>query len=107
MWDDNEAHADAQEILSKAKAIADEPGVDAQTLSVTGDPSSVFEELPRNSEETEAARAAAMPAETVQAASIDDLVKEGPVDRAGDDGERELESNIDPQAAAYRDRRND
>lgn len=48
MGDDNAAHADAQEILSKAKAIADEQGVDAQTLIVTGDPSSVFVELSRN-----------------------------------------------------------
>lgn len=48
MGDDNAAHNDAQEILSKAKAIADEQGVDAQTLIVTGDPSSVFVELSRN-----------------------------------------------------------
>lgn len=48
MGDDNAAHHDAQEILSKAKAIADEQGVDAQTLIVTGDPSSVFIELSRN-----------------------------------------------------------
>ncbi|MUH59949.1 universal stress protein [Bifidobacterium canis] len=48
MGDDNVAHNDAQEILSKAKAIADEQGVDAQTLIVTGDPSSVFVELSRN-----------------------------------------------------------
>ncbi|MEE1295395.1 MAG: universal stress protein [Bifidobacterium sp.] len=50
MGDDNAAHNDAQEILSKAKAIADEQGVDAQTLIVTGDPSSVFVELSRNYE---------------------------------------------------------
>ena len=48
MGDDNAAHNDAQEILSKAKAIADEQGVNAQTLIVTGDPSSVFVELSRN-----------------------------------------------------------
>ncbi|WEV68957.1 universal stress protein [Bifidobacterium sp. ESL0775] len=48
MGDDNAAHIDAQEILSKAKAIADEQGVEAQTLIVTGDPSSVFVELSRN-----------------------------------------------------------
>lgn len=48
MGDDNTAHIDAQEILSKAKAIADEQGVEAQTLIVTGDPSSVFVELSRN-----------------------------------------------------------
>jgi nucleotide-binding universal stress UspA family protein len=46
--DDSTAHLDAQEILSKAKAIADEQGVEAQTLIVTGDPSSVFVELSRN-----------------------------------------------------------
>ncbi|EFA22695.1 universal stress protein [Bifidobacterium gallicum] len=46
--DDHAAHHDAQEILSKAKAIANEQGVDAQTLIVTGDPSSVFVELSRN-----------------------------------------------------------
>lgn len=38
MGDDNAAHSDAQEILSKAKAIADEQGVEATTLIVTGDP---------------------------------------------------------------------
>lgn len=48
MGDDNAAHNDAQEILSKAKAIADEQGVNAQTLIVTGDPSSVFVELSKN-----------------------------------------------------------
>lgn len=48
MDDDTVAHNDAQEILSKAKAIADEQGVIAQTLIVTGDPSSVFVELSRN-----------------------------------------------------------
>lgn len=48
MGDDNAAHSDAQEILSKAKAVADEQGVEAQTLIVTGDPSSVFVELSRN-----------------------------------------------------------
>ncbi|MBB2955105.1 nucleotide-binding universal stress UspA family protein [Bifidobacterium commune] len=48
MGDDSTAHLDAQEILSKAKAIADEQGVEAQTLIVTGDPSSVFVELSRN-----------------------------------------------------------
>ncbi|MBT1177361.1 universal stress protein [Bifidobacterium callimiconis] len=48
MGDDNVAHTDAQEILSKAKAIADEQGVEAATLIVTGDPSSVFVELSRN-----------------------------------------------------------
>lgn len=46
--DDNAAHTDAQEILSKAKAIADEQGVEAATLIVTGDPASVFVELSRN-----------------------------------------------------------
>ena len=46
--DDNAAHSDAQEILSKAKAIADEQGVEAATLIVTGDPASVFVELSRN-----------------------------------------------------------
>lgn len=46
--DDNAAHRDAQEILSKAKAVALEQGVDATTLIVTGDPSSVFVELSRN-----------------------------------------------------------
>ena len=40
MGDDNAAHSDAQEILSKAKAIADEQGVEAATLIVTGDPAS-------------------------------------------------------------------
>ena len=45
MGDDNAAHSDAQEILSKAKAIADEQGVEATTLIVTGDPASVFVEL--------------------------------------------------------------
>ena len=48
MGDDNAAHNDAQEILSKAKAIADEQGVEATTLIVTGDPASVFVELSRN-----------------------------------------------------------
>ncbi|MEK0306260.1 universal stress protein [Bifidobacterium favimelis] len=48
MGDDTASHNDAQEILSKAKAIADEQGVDAATLIVTGDPSSVFVELSRN-----------------------------------------------------------
>ena len=48
MGDDNAAHNDAQEILSKAKAIADEQGVKAATLIVTGDPASVFVELSRN-----------------------------------------------------------
>jgi nucleotide-binding universal stress UspA family protein len=48
MGDDNAAHTDAQEILSKAKAIADEQGVEAVTLIVTGDPASVFVELSRN-----------------------------------------------------------
>ena len=48
MGDDNAAHSDAQEILSKAKAIADEQGVEATTLIVTGDPASVFVELSRN-----------------------------------------------------------
>lgn len=46
--DDNAAHHDAQEILSKAKAVALDQGVDATTLIVTGDPSSVFVELSRN-----------------------------------------------------------
>ena len=32
MGDDSAAHSDAQEILSKAKAIADEQGVEAATL---------------------------------------------------------------------------
>lgn len=48
MGDDDAAHADAQEILSKAKAIADGQGVEAATLVVTGDPASVFVELSRN-----------------------------------------------------------
>ena len=48
MGDDNAAHSDAQEILSKAKAIADEQGVEATTFIVTGDPASVFVELSRN-----------------------------------------------------------
>ena len=48
MGDDNAAHSDAQEILSKAKAIADEQGVEAATLIGTGDPASVFVELSRN-----------------------------------------------------------
>lgn len=48
MGDDNAAHSDAQEILSKAKAIADEQSVEAATLIVTGDPASVFVELSRN-----------------------------------------------------------
>lgn len=48
MGDDNAAHSDAQEILSKAKAVADEQGVEASTLIVTGDPASVFVELSRN-----------------------------------------------------------
>ena len=48
MGDDLAAHNDAQEILSKAKAIADDQGVSAATLIVTGDPSSVFVELSRN-----------------------------------------------------------
>ena len=48
MGDDNAAHSDAQEILSKAKAIADEQGGEAATLIVTGDPASVFVELSRN-----------------------------------------------------------
>ena len=48
MGDDNAAHSDAQEILSKGKAIADEQGVEAATLIVTGDPASVFVELSRN-----------------------------------------------------------
>ena len=46
MGDDNAAHSDAQEILSKANA--DEQGVEAATLIVTGDPASVFVELSRN-----------------------------------------------------------
>ena len=48
MGDANAAHSDAQAILSKAKAIADEQGVEATTLIVTGDPASVFVELSRN-----------------------------------------------------------
>ncbi len=48
MGDDAVAHSDAEEILSKAKAIADQQGVSAETLIVTGDPSSVFVELSRN-----------------------------------------------------------
>ena len=48
MGDDNAAHSDAQEILSKAQATADEQGVEAATLIVTGDPASVFVELSRN-----------------------------------------------------------
>ena len=34
MGDDNAAHSDAQEILSKAKAIADEQGVECSLLNV-------------------------------------------------------------------------
>ena len=52
-------------------------------------------------------RAAAFPDDVLESAWMDVLVKEVPVDRAGEDVEREIESNIDPQAAAYRDRRND
>ena len=63
--------------------------------------------VPRKFVEPEASRAAAEPDQDVQTASIDELVKEVPGDRAGEDVEREIESNIDPQAAAYRDRRND
>ena len=48
LGDDNVAHRDAQEILSKAKAIADEQRVSSTTLIVTGDPASVFVELSRN-----------------------------------------------------------
>lgn len=48
MGDDAVAHSDAEEILSKAKAIADQQGVEAETLIVTGDPSAVFVELSRN-----------------------------------------------------------
>lgn len=48
LGDDAVAHTDAQEILARAKAIASEQGVDARTLIVTGDPSSVFVELSRN-----------------------------------------------------------
>ena len=48
MGDDDAAHSDAQEILSRAKAIADDQGVEAATLIVTGDPASVFVELSRN-----------------------------------------------------------
>lgn len=46
--DDAVAHSDAEEILSKAKAIADQQGVEAETLIVTGDPSAVFVELSHN-----------------------------------------------------------
>ena len=51
LGDDNAAHADAQEILSKAKAIAIEQGLEEETVKtmiVTGDPSSVLVELSRN-----------------------------------------------------------
>ena len=48
LGDDFAAHNDAQEMLAKAKAIADEQGVEASTLIVTGDPASVFVELSRN-----------------------------------------------------------
>ena len=49
--DDNAAHSDAQEILSKAKAIAVKQGLEDETVKtmiVTGDPSSVLVELSRN-----------------------------------------------------------
>lgn len=48
MGDDKAAHNDAQTILAKAKAIADEQGVQATTLIVTGDTASVFVELSHN-----------------------------------------------------------
>lgn len=48
LGDDAMAHTDAQEILARAKSIADEQGVHANTLIVTGDPASVFVELSRN-----------------------------------------------------------
>lgn len=48
MGDDKAAHNDAQTILAKAKAIADEQGVQATTLIVTGDTASVFIELSHN-----------------------------------------------------------
>lgn len=48
LGDDAMAHTDAQEILARAKSIADEQGVNASTLIVTGDPASVFVELSRN-----------------------------------------------------------
>ncbi len=48
LGDDAMAHTDAQEILARAKSIADEQGVKASTLIVTGDPASVFVELSRN-----------------------------------------------------------
>lgn len=48
MNDEHMMNHDAQEILSKAKAVALEQGVDATTLIVTGDPSSVFVELSHN-----------------------------------------------------------
>jgi nucleotide-binding universal stress UspA family protein len=48
LGDDAVAHTDAQDILARAKAIAGEQGVEASTLIVTGDPSSVFVELSRN-----------------------------------------------------------
>jgi nucleotide-binding universal stress UspA family protein len=48
LGDDVVAHTDAQDILARAKAIAGEQGVQASTLIVTGDPSSVFVELSRN-----------------------------------------------------------
>lgn len=49
--DDSAAHSNAQEILSKAKAIAIEQGLEdktVKTMIVTGDPSSVLVELSRN-----------------------------------------------------------
>ncbi|MDO4913772.1 MAG: universal stress protein [Bifidobacteriaceae bacterium] len=45
---ENAIDNDAHQILAQAKAIADDQGVDATTLVVTGDPSSVFIELSRN-----------------------------------------------------------
>lgn len=51
MGDDFVAHEDAQDILSKAKGIAMEQGLndnEVQTLIITGDASSVFVELSRN-----------------------------------------------------------
>lgn len=46
--DDAASRRDAQEILSRAKAIATKQGVEVTTLIVTGEPSAVFIELSRN-----------------------------------------------------------
>lgn len=48
MNDDQASRKDAQEVLARAKAIAEKQGVQATTLIVTGDPASVFVELSRN-----------------------------------------------------------